>query len=75
MFGKLSRRHASERASERACTHPHMFHLSSFYLAWHGNVMAQIVKAFETQPKQNIYQPIKVIIARRVLLRGAMTRL
>lgn len=71
MFGKLSRRDASKRA----CTHPHTctFHLSSFYLAWHGNVMAQIVKAFDTQPKQNIYQPIKVIIGRRILLRGATT--
>lgn len=71
MFGKLSRRDASKRP----CTHPHTFHLSSFYLAWRGNVMAEIVKAFETQPKQNIYQPIKVIIGRRILLRGAMTRL
>lgn len=71
MFGKLSRRDASKCAY----THPHTFHLSSFYLAWHGNVIAGIVKAFETQPEQKIYQPIKVIIRRRILLRGAMTRL
>lgn len=57
------------------------FYLSSSYLAWLGNEMAQIVKAFETQPKRlglcrNTFSFGSVVmIARHILLRGETNNL
>lgn len=57
------------------------FYLSSSYLAWLGNEMAQIVKAFETQPKKTQFM-LKyilfgsvVMIGKHILLRGETNNL
>lgn len=61
------------------------FYLSSSYLAWLGNEMAQIVTAFETQPKKtqfmlkyiffSFFFGSVVMIGKHVLLRGETNNL